>query len=168
VRERFLVQNLFDYFRHKPAMSRRGVKLCQQLLATSRNALTQQQFNQITSNVAVRHMSSASVNSKDGKVLHPDLLNENLKKTQYAVRGELYMKAEELRSKGKEIIFTNGKLGWPAIAAAGDIVTCDLLLVLSCSGKPSPAWSKAIDIYPAGEIGNGSSCKPNFTPHYLV
>eukprot|EP00775_Hariotina_reticulata_P006739 gene6739-6959_t len=52
-------------------------------------------------------MSSASANSKDGKVLHPDLLNENLKKTQYAVRGELYMKAEELRSKGKEIIFTN-------------------------------------------------------------
>ncbi len=53
-------------------------------------------------------MSSGPINSKEGKVLHPDLLNENLRKTQYAVRGELYMKAEELRQKGKEIIFTNG------------------------------------------------------------
>lgn len=44
---------------------------------------------------------------KEGKVLHPDLLNENFKKCQYAVRGELYLKAEELRKAGKEIIFTN-------------------------------------------------------------
>jgi hypothetical protein len=27
---------------------------------------------------------------------------------QYAVRGELFLKAEELRKAGKEIIFTNG------------------------------------------------------------
>lgn len=47
---------------------------------------------------------------KDGKVMHPDLLNENLKKTQYAVRGELYLRGEELRRAGKEIIFTNGAL----------------------------------------------------------
>ena len=46
-------------------------------------------------------------NVKDGKVLHPDLLNENILKTQYAVRGELYLRAEELRRAGKEIIFTN-------------------------------------------------------------
>lgn len=45
---------------------------------------------------------------KDGKVLHPDLLNDNMRKTQYAVRGELYLKAEELKKAGKEIIFTNG------------------------------------------------------------
>jgi hypothetical protein len=30
-------------------------------------------------------------------------------KTQYAVRGELYLRAEQLRREGKEIIFTNGK-----------------------------------------------------------
>jgi hypothetical protein len=29
---------------------------------------------------------------------------------QYAVRGELFLKAEELRQAGKEIIFTNGKI----------------------------------------------------------
>lgn len=45
---------------------------------------------------------------KDGKVLHPDLLNESVKKTQYAVRGELYLRAMELQSEGKKIIFTNG------------------------------------------------------------
>eukprot|EP00891_Asterochloris_glomerata_P002765 jgi/Astpho2/2765/Aster-00940 len=50
---------------------------------------------------------SGPQNVKEGKVLHPDLLNENLKKTEYAVRGELYMRAEELRKAGKEIIFTN-------------------------------------------------------------
>lgn len=44
---------------------------------------------------------------KEGKVLHPDLLNEQLKKTQYAVRGELYLRGEQLRREGKEIIFTN-------------------------------------------------------------
>lgn len=47
-------------------------------------------------------------NHKDGKVLHPELLNTNVKKAQYAVRGELYLRAEELRKAGKEIIFTNG------------------------------------------------------------
>eukprot|EP00884_Botryococcus_braunii_P023360 jgi/Botrbrau1/9708/Bobra.0388s0003.1 len=49
----------------------------------------------------------APVNSKDGKVLHPDLLNDNFRRAQYAVRGELYLKGEELRKAGREIIFTN-------------------------------------------------------------
>ncbi|KAG2494152.1 hypothetical protein HYH03_007788 [Edaphochlamys debaryana] len=44
---------------------------------------------------------------KDGKVLHPHLINENVLKTQYAVRGELYLRAEQLRKEGKDIIFTN-------------------------------------------------------------
>lgn len=52
--------------------------------------------------------AEAPKNSVDGKVMHPSLLNANLLKTQYAVRGELYLKAEELRKQGKEIIFTNG------------------------------------------------------------
>lgn len=51
------------------------------------------------------------LHSKEGKVLHPDLLNENFRKTQYAVRGELYLRAEELRQAGKEITFTNGAVG---------------------------------------------------------
>ena len=55
----------------------------------------------------------------DGKVLHPELLNENMRKCQYAVRGELYLRAEELRQAGKEIIFTNG-----APLQQGDRVAC--------------------------------------------
>ena len=47
-------------------------------------------------------------NEKDGKVLHPDLMNECIKKTQYAVRGELYLRATELEAQGKEITYTNG------------------------------------------------------------
>ncbi|KAH7675527.1 Gamma-glutamyltransferase protein [Dioscorea alata] len=34
-------------------------------------------------------------------------INENVKKTQYAVRGELYLRASELQKEGKKIIFTN-------------------------------------------------------------
>lgn len=44
----------------------------------------------------------------DGYVLHPTTLNENLLKAQYAVRGELYNKAQEMAAEGKDIIYTNG------------------------------------------------------------
>ena len=49
------------------------------------------------------------MNSKDGKVLHPELLNSAVLNIHYAVRGELYLRAEELRKAGKDIIFTNGQ-----------------------------------------------------------
>ncbi|CAL5092162.1 unnamed protein product [Urochloa decumbens] len=41
------------------------------------------------------------------KPLDYEELNENVKKTQYAVRGELYLRASELQKEGKKIIFTN-------------------------------------------------------------
>lgn len=41
------------------------------------------------------------------KPLDYDQLNENVKKVQYAVRGELYLRASELQKQGKKIIFTN-------------------------------------------------------------
>lgn len=41
------------------------------------------------------------------KPLDYDNLNENVKKCQYAVRGELYLRASELQKEGKKIIFTN-------------------------------------------------------------
>ncbi|XP_074383632.1 glutamate--glyoxylate aminotransferase 2-like isoform X2 [Apium graveolens] len=41
------------------------------------------------------------------KGLDYESLNENVKKTQYAVRGELYHRALELQMHGKEIILTN-------------------------------------------------------------
>lgn len=44
----------------------------------------------------------------DGYVLHPSTLNQNMLKAQYAVRGELYNKAQELAAEGREIIYTNG------------------------------------------------------------
>jgi glutamate--glyoxylate aminotransferase len=47
-------------------------------------------------------------NSIDGKVAHPSLLNQDLLKAQYAVRGELYNKALELQKQGRDLIFTNG------------------------------------------------------------
>ncbi|GAB4818926.1 hypothetical protein N2152v2_005972 [Parachlorella kessleri] len=45
--------------------------------------------------------------TKDGYVLHPTTMNANLLKTQYAVRGEIYLKAQQLAAQGKEIIYTN-------------------------------------------------------------
>lgn len=45
--------------------------------------------------------------AKEGRVTHPDCINDNVKAAQYAVRGELYLKGEELRKAGKEVIFTN-------------------------------------------------------------
>lgn len=50
---------------------------------------------------------AAAANDIDGKVMHHDLLNEHVKEAQYAVRGELYLRGEELRKEGREIIFTN-------------------------------------------------------------
>lgn len=41
------------------------------------------------------------------KALDYETLNENVKKAQYAVRGELYLRASELQKEGKKIIFTN-------------------------------------------------------------
>ncbi|KAM7251602.1 hypothetical protein ACFE04_023485 [Oxalis oulophora] len=41
------------------------------------------------------------------KTLDYETLNENVKKCQYAVRGELYLRASELQKEGKKIIFTN-------------------------------------------------------------
>lgn len=53
-------------------------------------------------------VAEVHLHEKEGKVLHPHLLNENVLKTEYAVRGELYLRAEQLRKEGKEIMFTNG------------------------------------------------------------
>lgn len=68
----------------------------------------------------VDDQTDAPVNQKDGKVLHPSLLNSNMLKTQYAVRGELYLKAEQLKNAGKEIIFTNGENGYHLKRCKGD------------------------------------------------
>lgn len=50
-----------------------------------------------------RQEDEALPNTKDNKVLHPDCINEHVKKVEYAVRGELYLRAEELSKQGKEI-----------------------------------------------------------------
>lgn len=61
---------------------------------------------------------------KDGKALHPDLLNPRLLEAQYAVRGELYLRAEQLK-KTKEIIYTNGN---PRSASPGSFTIVPTLL----------------------------------------
>lgn len=94
-------------------------------------------------------MSSAPVNSKEGKVLHPDLLNDNLKQTQYAVRGELFLKAEELRQAGKEIIFTNG--GYCSLAQRLFLGGHALTPPVSFSWQSTPTWSTADHIHTPGE-----------------
>eukprot|EP01023_Acetabularia_acetabulum_P014025 TRINITY_DN16860_c0_g1_i1.p1 TRINITY_DN16860_c0_g1~~TRINITY_DN16860_c0_g1_i1.p1 ORF type:complete len:525 (+),score=117.07 TRINITY_DN16860_c0_g1_i1:159-1733(+) len=48
-----------------------------------------------------------SLGVKEGKSMHPDLLNANMKATQYAVRGELYLRASQLQKEGMEITYTN-------------------------------------------------------------
>lgn len=67
-------------------MSRRSAAIVQQLVAARSAAAAcgqQQQLNGLAITGATRFMSSAAnPNSKEGKVLHPDLLNDNLKKTQ--------------------------------------------------------------------------------------
>ena len=67
------------------------------------------------------HEAVGHANAKDGKVAHPSLLNENLLKAQYAVRGELYNKALELQKAGRELIFTNVRK-WAVSAAAVVVV----------------------------------------------
>ncbi len=42
------------------------------------------------------------------RLIHLCLLNPQVFAASYAVRGELYLRAEELRKQGKDIIFTNG------------------------------------------------------------
>lgn len=44
-----------------------------------------------------------SVAMASGKVMDPENLNENVKKTVYAVRGELYLRASELQKEGKKV-----------------------------------------------------------------
>lgn len=52
---------------------------------------------------------TSEANKIDGYALHPTTLNRNILKAQYAVRGEIYNKAQELAQQGKDIIYTNGK-----------------------------------------------------------
>lgn len=43
-----------------------------------------------------------------GKVMDPENLNLNVKKTVYAVRGELYLRASELQKEGKKVDCISG------------------------------------------------------------
>lgn len=94
------------------ASHRTAIRLCQQLLARqllgAQSAAPASQLRYKAALAAAEEQDN-SLPHKDGKVLHPELLNENMRKTQYAVRGELYLRAEQLRQAGKEIIFTNGE-----------------------------------------------------------
>lgn len=79
------------------------------LLLLGRRALAAQTSESLAPGLGCRLLTTQAPpqNTKEGKVLHPDLLNANMVKAQYAVRGELYLKAEELKKAGREIMFTN-------------------------------------------------------------
>ncbi|GBF95821.1 alanine aminotransferase [Raphidocelis subcapitata] len=86
---------------------------------------------------------------KDGKVLHPDLLNENMRKTQYAVRGELYLRAEQLKQAGKEIMFTN--VGNPHNLGAQPITFTRQVIAL-CAAPFLLQHPKVGELFPADAI----------------
>lgn len=65
------------------------------------------------------HSLSVVPHSKDGYVTHPDLLNEAVKRTQYAVRGELYLRAMQLQNEGMKITFTNGTYAIHLLSVSG-------------------------------------------------
>ena len=75
-----------------------------------------------------------------------DLLNEDFRRCQYAVRGELYLAAENLRKAGREIIFTNvgnpQALGQKPITFNRQVTTANAASTCSCRSswqKTSPA-----------------------------
>ena len=127
------------------ALSQRaGLIMCQRLLARGSGP----QEVSAAKDISTRWLSTAApVNSIDGKVMHPDLLNDNLKKTQYAVRGELYLRAEQLRKEGKDIIFTNGTKNLPLLTY-GRIG--NLTHSFRHSGQPTGLGRKACDVRPPG------------------
>ena len=45
----------------------------------------------------------------EGYALHPSTINADVLKAKYAVRGELYNRAQELAAEGRDIIYTNGR-----------------------------------------------------------
>lgn len=62
-----------------------------------------------------RYASSAAEagpeNRREGKVLHPALVNPAIVKAEYAVRGELLNRAVSMDAEGRSIIYTNGANG---------------------------------------------------------
>lgn len=46
------------------------------------------------------------------KALDYDQINENVKKAQYAVRGELYLRASELQKEGKKVRLVTPPTSW--------------------------------------------------------
>ena len=114
-------------------------------------------FSAVTS---VWHRQFASVpqpkdtsipHSKDGYVMHPDLINEAVKKTQYAVLGELYLRATELEKSGMKITFTNGKHPWTcnsnALLYCCSRIRCGFALELCLSAHPAACtWADSHQI----------------------
>ncbi|KAF3959609.1 hypothetical protein CMV_015589, partial [Castanea mollissima] len=56
---------------------------------------------------ASRAEENSKPSSQGTEFIDYESLNENVKRAQYAVRGELYLRASELQKEGKKIIFTN-------------------------------------------------------------
>lgn len=81
------------------------------------------------------------------KPLDHEELNENVKKVQYAVRGELYLRASELQKEGKKIIFTNvgnpHALGQKPLTFPRQVRIIHFLITSSST----PPWNLLLDIF---------------------
>lgn len=78
--------------------------------------------------------------------MHPDLLNKNLRDAQYAVRGELYLRAMELTKEGKEITFTNGETLAANCVLRGGASTPPLA---PSNPRPSHAYNSLLSLAPS-------------------
>ena len=69
----------------------------------------------------------------DRPTLKPETLNANLRKAQYAVRGELLKRAMDMAAQGREIIETNGEC---ARGVVGGVAVVDMWLWLGAPTCP--------------------------------
>lgn len=93
--------------------------------------------------------------------MHPSLLNANLLKTQYAVRGELYLRAEQLKKEGAKLDFISTNVGNPhALGAQPLTFTRQVIALAAC--PQLLADPRAADIFPADAIERAKTLVASF------
>lgn len=100
------------------------------------------------------------------KALDYESINENVKKVQYAVRGELYLRASELQKQGKKVSHANhlSILIFLQISPNPYDIESDPLFSLlqfpdylyKC-WEPSRSWAKALNLSSSGSLQFSSS-----------
>lgn len=96
------------------------------------------------------------------KPLDYESINENMKKVEYAVRGELYLRASELQKEGKKVSVPNlFFLQIPSSPIWASVVSLFSLLqfpdYLYKCWESSRSWPKAFDLSSSGSLQLPSS-----------